>query len=131
MFFKAGLIETWGRGTIKIMDECKKAGLPEPEFKDEYGGFAVYFYKDIYTEENLRKIGLNERQIKAVMYVKEKGKITNREYQELAKVSKPMATIDLKELVTAGIFEKKGITGRGTEYFLVRANKGLKGLTKG
>lgn len=113
------------------MDECKKAGLPEPEFKDEYGGFAVYFYKDIYTEENLRKIGLNERQIKAVMYVKEKGKITNREYQELAKVSKPMATIDLKELVTAGIFEKKGITGRGTEYFLVRANKGLKGLTKG
>ena len=131
VFFKAGLIETWGRGTIKIMDECKKAGLPEPEFKDEYGGFAVYFYKDIYTEENLRKIGLNERQIKAVMYVKEKGKITNREYQELAKVSKPMATIDLKELVTAGIFEKKGITGRGTEYFLVRANKGLKGLTKG
>ena len=131
VFFKAGMIETWGRGTIKIMDECKKAGLPEPEFKEEYGGFAVYFYKDIYTEENLRKIGLNERQIKAVIYVKEKGKITNREYQELAKVSKPMATIDLKELVTSGIFEKKGITGRGTEYFLVRANKGLKGLTKG
>jgi ATP-dependent DNA helicase RecG len=33
VFFKAGLIETWGRGTVKIIEECKKAGLPEPEFK--------------------------------------------------------------------------------------------------
>ncbi|MCK5347095.1 MAG: hypothetical protein KAR20_26985, partial [Candidatus Heimdallarchaeota archaeon] len=33
VFFKGGLIEAWGRGTLKIIDECKKAGLPEPEFK--------------------------------------------------------------------------------------------------
>jgi len=83
IFFKTGLIEAWGRGTIKITDECKKAGLPEPEFKEEFGGFSVYFYKDIYTEENLRKKGLNERQIKTVLYVKEKGRITNKKYQEL------------------------------------------------
>lgn len=49
----------------------KEAGLPEPEYKEELGGFSVYFYKDIYTEENLRKMGLNERQIKAVLYVKD------------------------------------------------------------
>jgi len=36
VFFKAGLIEAWGRGTMKITDECKKAGLPEPEFKEEF-----------------------------------------------------------------------------------------------
>lgn len=54
VFFKAGLIEAWGRGTIKITDECKKAGLTEPVFKEVFGGFAVYFYKDIYTEENLK-----------------------------------------------------------------------------
>lgn len=63
VFFKAGLIETWDRGKIKIIDESKKSGLPEPDFKEEFGGFAVSFYKDIYTEENLRKMGLNERQI--------------------------------------------------------------------
>ena len=60
----------WGRGTIKITNECKKAGLPEPEFKEEFGGFSVCFYKDIYTEEKLRKMGLNDRQIKAIKYVK-------------------------------------------------------------
>jgi len=38
------------------------------------------------SRENLRKMGLNERQIKAVMYVKEKGRITNKEYQNVANV---------------------------------------------
>ena len=118
VFFKAGLIEAWGRGTIKITDECKKAGLPEPEFKEEFGGFAVYFYKDIYTEDNLRKMGLNERQIKAVRYVEEKGRITNREYQELNKTSKPTATRDLRNLVDKGIVIMQGEAKRQIYYQL-------------
>lgn len=118
VFFKAGLIEAWGRGTIKITDECKKAGLPEPEFKEEFGGFSVYFYKDIYIEENLRKMGLNERQIKALMYVKEKGKITNKEYQEVCNASERTATRDLRDLVSIEIFEQIGVTGKGTKYKL-------------
>ncbi|MGC8654049.1 MAG: ATP-binding protein [Candidatus Kryptoniota bacterium] len=120
VFFKAGLIESWGRGTIKITDECKKSGLPEPEFKEEFGGFSVYFYKDIYTEENLRKMGLNERQIKAVLYVKEKGKITNKEYQELAQTTDRTALRDLKQLCEIGTFARIGSTGRKTEYTLFR-----------
>ncbi|HOM27646.1 MAG TPA: ATP-binding protein [bacterium] len=118
VFFKAGLIEAWGRGTIKIIDECKKSGLPEPEFKEEFGGFTVYLYKDIYTEENLRKIGLNERQIKAVLYVKEKGKITNKEYQQICNTSERTATRDLSELVSKEILEQKGTTGKGTSYII-------------
>ncbi len=120
VFFKAGLIEAWGRGTIKIIKECKKAGLPEPEFKEEFGGFAVYFFKDIYTEENLRKMGLNERQIKAVKYVKEKGKITNSDYQKIFNISRQMATIDLTQIVEKGIFKKIGKTGRGIAYQLTK-----------
>jgi ATP-dependent DNA helicase RecG len=70
---------------------------------------------------------LNERQIKAVVYVKEKGRITNKKYQELNRVSKPMATIELKEIIEKKIFEKSGTTGRGTGYILLkqRANNGL------
>lgn len=120
VFFKAGLIEAWGRGTIKITNECKKAGLPEPEFKEEFGGFSVYFYKDIYTEENLRKTGFNERQIKAVMYVKEKGKITNKEYQELNSISRQMSTIDLTDLANKKVFIKIGKAGKGIAYQLTK-----------
>ncbi|MEW6685137.1 MAG: helix-turn-helix domain-containing protein [Candidatus Edwardsbacteria bacterium] len=131
MFFWIGLVEEVGSGTNRIVSWCKEWGLPEPEYGLSGSSLFVLFRKDIFTEKYLRELGLNERQIKAVKYVKKNGKITNKEYQELTKVSKPMATIDLRELVSKGIFEKKGVTGKGTAYIFVRANKGIKGLTKG
>jgi ATP-dependent DNA helicase RecG len=42
-FFRAGLIETWGRGTIKIMNECRRVGLPEPVFSYDLSGFMIEF----------------------------------------------------------------------------------------
>ncbi len=81
IFYDMGWIEQWGSGIDKMRNACVKAGLPEPQF-EEYQGFRVIYRKDIYTEEYLRNLGLNERQIKAVMYVKEKGKITNKEYRK-------------------------------------------------
>ena len=82
-----------------------------------WSGFAVYFYKDIYTEDNLRKIGLNERQIKAVKYVKEKGKITNKEYREISGLSDEGARLDLMDLVNKKIFKFEG-KGRNSHYVI-------------
>ena len=128
-FYYAGLIEKWGSGTKRMVDLCVSQGLPEPEFKEEFGGFSVYFYKDIYTEEYLRKQGLNERQIKAVKYIKDKGKITNKEYQEICDTSERTATRDLSSMVSIGLLEQIGTTGKGTEYVLSR-HKDAKGDTK-
>ncbi|HAW59741.1 MAG TPA: transcriptional regulator [Bacteroidales bacterium] len=122
VFYYANLIESWGSGTLKMIDLCKEQNLPEPEFverKEGIGEFAVLFYKDIFNEEELRKRGLNERQIKAVKYVKEKGKITNREYQEISKISERTATRDLLDLVVKKIFVQVGSTGKGTNYILM------------
>jgi ATP-dependent DNA helicase RecG len=94
------------------------SGLPEPEFLEEMGGLSVRFRKDIHTMEHLKKIGLNERQIKAAVYVKEKGKITNKGYQEICETSERTASRDLSSLVSTGIFEQIGATGRGTAYIL-------------
>ncbi len=121
VFYYANLIESWGSGTLKMIDLCKKQNLPEPEFverKEGLGEFAVVFHKDIFNEEELRKRGLNERQIKAVKYVKEKGKITNKEYQEISKISERTATRDLFDLVSKKIFVQVGSTGKGTNYIL-------------
>lgn len=133
VFYLAGFIEQYGSGTVRMVEWMKEAALPEPEYKEEQGGFSVYFYKDIYTEESLRKMGLNERQIEAVKYVKEKGKITNKEYQEICNVKKRQATDDLKFLEKI-VFERIGITGKGTYYILKerqRGERGIKGATKG
>lgn len=61
---------------------CKQADLPEPVMIELDGGFSITLFKDNITPEKLNKLGLNERQIKAVLILKEKEKISNKEYQE-------------------------------------------------
>jgi len=55
--FFAGYIDTWGRGTLKIINSCKEAGLPEPEIKEMNGGVEVTIFSHPQTEisERLRK----------------------------------------------------------------------------
>jgi ATP-dependent DNA helicase RecG len=113
--FKGGLIDTWGRGTIRIIDTCKAAKLPDPEFIEQDGGFLVTLFKDEFSEEQLRYLNLNDRQIKAVLYAKEKGKITNNEYQELNNTINKTALRDLNELVSLNIFKREG-EGKNTYY---------------
>ena len=117
VFFDTKIIEQWGSGIEKMQNYCKRAGVPEPVF-EEYQGFRVVFRKGIFNEEYLRGLGLNERQIEAFFYVKEKGQITNKEYQELCKVKDRLATKELKDLVTRDIFKKIGTTGKGTHYII-------------
>ena len=117
--FKGGYIDAWGRGTIKILDTCKQAELPEPEMKERDGGFIITLFKDNLTEEQLIKLGLNDRQLRAIFFVKEKGKITNSEYQALNETTERTASRDLSVLVDKHIFKSSGIKGAGTFYILV------------
>jgi ATP-dependent DNA helicase RecG len=43
VFFRRGLIEQWGRGTQKIVELCRKAGHPDPEFEEITGCVLVTF----------------------------------------------------------------------------------------
>jgi ATP-dependent DNA helicase RecG len=118
IFFKAGYIEAWGRGTNKIMEAFKRVGLPEPEFVEHAGGIQVIFQKDIYTEEYLRQAGLSDRQIKAVLFAKIHGFITNAIYQQINDLKQTVSSLDLKSLVKKGILVMSGSKGRGARYVL-------------
>ncbi|NDW13830.1 transcriptional regulator [Bacteroides sp. 214] len=106
--FKGGLIDSWGRGTVRIIESCKEAGLPEPELTEREGGFLVTLFKNNLTEEQLVKLGLNARQVKAVSYVKEKGRITNSDYQTLNEISDRTSSRDLEDLVAKGVLKRVG-----------------------
>ena len=118
VFYDVEFIERYGGGIQKIMDACEAAGLPQPVFEERFGGFLVTFNKDIYTEERLEALGLNGRQSKAVMYVKETQKIKNKDYQEINAVSRQTATIELNNLAEKGILIRTGRAGRGIAYEL-------------
>ena len=117
VFFKAGLIETWGRGTIKMIEECEKAKLPEPKFEILNGGIAVTFFKDIFSQEKLIEKGLNERQLKAVEFLRNNDFITNKIYQDVCKTSERTAYRDLEHLTNMNILIKTG-EKKGTKYKL-------------
>ena len=116
--FKAGYIDSWGRGTIRILEACAELDLPEPEMTEFQGGFKVTLYKVRYAKEQLKKLGLNERQFKAVEFVKKNGRISNQEYQQLNDTTKKTATRDLKKLVDSKILESSGLSGAGSYYTL-------------
>ncbi len=117
-FFRSGYIESWGRGTIKIIEKCNEAGLPSPKYTCKGSDFWVEFRKDIYHKEYLQTLDLNDRQIKAVLYTKKNGKISNSNYQKLNECKKTTAAEELAYLVEKGIFTQTG-KGRGTDYKLI------------
>ena len=65
---------------------------------------------------------LNERQLLALDWVKQHGKITNRDYQQLIEVSPRQALRDLNELEERAIFIKSG-QGRSTAYHFPSADE--------
>ncbi|MGD9560949.1 MAG: ATP-binding protein [Pyrinomonadaceae bacterium] len=117
--FKGGYIDAWGRGTLKIINACLEAELPEPEIVELDGGVQVTLFKNRYTKGNLKKLGLSERQIKAVLFALENGSITNSKYQEVADVSKATASRDIADLEIKGILINKGSKGQSAVYEVV------------
>ncbi|MBN1969184.1 MAG: putative DNA binding domain-containing protein [Candidatus Delongbacteria bacterium] len=116
--FRSGYIESWGRGTLKMINECIQFGIPQPKYFYNMSGFWVEFRKDIYNVEYFKSLGLNERQIQAMKYIKENGKITNSEYQTNYNVARNTATRDLTELVEKGLLKSSESKGAGSFYEL-------------
>ena len=107
-----------GEGKSGMGVECEKADLPIPTYKYEASDFWVEFRKDIYNEEYFKTLKLNDREIKAVLYVKENGKITNSVYQEINDCSRNTASNDLSELVGKELLKPSGQKGAGAFYIL-------------
>lgn len=73
--------------------------------------------KDKYALEQLKRFGLSERQIKAIAFIKENGKIINSDYQNINDVSERTALRDLEDLFKKEVLSKKG-EKKGTYYIL-------------
>lgn len=107
IFYRAGFIEKFGSGIDRIMNACRKEVIPQPEFIEECGGFSVKFKKEFAQ--------LNERQNKALSVIKEKGLISNSEYQEITGATRETSKRDLALMLKLGILHKTG-EGKATKY---------------
>ncbi|MDY6875261.1 MAG: ATP-binding protein [Chloroflexota bacterium] len=117
--YQWGYIEELGLGVDLMIDEMVRGGHPPPKFKDTPYSFTVTLY-------NIRDRAplptwtrtMNERQAKALAYVQEHGRITNREYRNICPdVSAETLRLDLVDLVDRGVLLKIGAK-KGTYYIL-------------
>jgi ATP-dependent DNA helicase RecG len=119
--YQWGFIEELGLGVDLMIEEMVNAGHPPPEFRPTDFSFTVVF-QNVQEREPLppaaRDLTMNERQSKALAYLQQNGRITNREYQKLCPdVSPETLRLDLVDLVERGILLKVG-RKRGTYYIL-------------
>jgi ATP-dependent DNA helicase RecG len=122
-FFRAGYIESWGRGTIKMINACKSHKLAPPVFSNIPPDFQVELIK--YTDKGLTELGLKEELRKIILYIQENGSISNSEVQRICNVSKATATRYLGELEVKWL-DKIGSTGVGTMYVFKGLSMGSK-----
>jgi ATP-dependent DNA helicase RecG len=62
IFYRRGIIESWGRGTIKMAELAISAGLPRPEIEDAGGCVTVRFRPTRYVPPQRVGRDLTERQ---------------------------------------------------------------------
>jgi ATP-dependent DNA helicase RecG len=118
-----GFIERLGYGIDRMIRLMAEAGLSPPRFEETAAGFQVTLFGQgralISADTDPRRwhhLGLNERQEKALAYLADKGRITNREYQELCpEVSAETIRRDLAGLVNKNLLLKIG-EKRATYY---------------
>ena len=110
-FFRAGDIESWGRGYRRIATLMTQANLLPPLI-DTDSGLTITLYNNPQTQ--MQAMGLTERQRQVVGYVLSHNRVTNSEVQTLCKVSKPTATRLLSDLDT--LLVQNGNRGKGTYY---------------
>ncbi|MBN1642875.1 MAG: putative DNA binding domain-containing protein [Anaerolineae bacterium] len=120
--FQWGFIEELGLGIDRMIEDMANAGHPNPEFHDTPYSFTV-------TLRNTRvrqavpawQSSMNERQLRALSYLQQNDRITNRDYRTICPdVSAETLRLDLVDLVERGILLKIGAK-RGTYYILKAA----------
>ncbi|HBL29881.1 MAG TPA: hypothetical protein DD490_23840 [Acidobacteria bacterium] len=62
VFYRRGIIESWGRGTLKMAELARSAGLPRPEIEDVGGCVTVRFRPTRYVPPQRVARELTERQ---------------------------------------------------------------------
>jgi ATP-dependent DNA helicase RecG len=127
LFAKIHFGEKMGTGFERIREVCKKENAPFPEIEFNENYFYVTFrqsnkYLKLAEEEKRTKEKsslLNDRQRKALEFIKQNGRLTMKEYIELCPdVNRKTLTRDLTHLIKLGMVIRKGKGRRDLHYLI-------------
>jgi ATP-dependent DNA helicase RecG len=117
-FYRAGYIETWGRGIERIAEACEAAGMQMPMFKVLGNEMDVTFSWDATIVDN-NNVGdandanndANDANCKAVLLlISDNASITYNEMAEALGISRKTVERIIKDLKATGQLKRKGST---------------------
>lgn len=127
-FFKAGFIESWGRGFEKIRKECEEYGSPLPEVEIKSSGVMVKcvpskVYMDLLDKMKGKNapindpindpINITETEIKIIELIKQNNQITRMELANTLKVNESTIKRNINKLKNRGILKRIGANKNG------------------
>ena len=147
--FKAGFIDTWGRGYKKIREGFNAAGLPIPSVKSEFGGTTVSFQRgydvakgrknvtsdvtsggsgvvsDVVSDVvsgvvSVSQVQLSERQKEICKLIKNDSFISAQQMSEVLSVVHRTIQRDLAAMQKMGVLLREGNTSAGRWVLLIK-----------
>ncbi len=113
-----GFIEELGLGIDRMIEEMLEAGHAPPQFEATPFTFKVTLRNALERLASKWAQELNPRQIKALTFLEEHSRITNRDYQDLCpEVTPETLRLDLVDMVNKNILLRIG-SKKGTYYIL-------------
>lgn len=128
--FKAGFIDTWGRGYKKIHDGFEKVGLPMPKVESHSGGTLVTFQRgyDVISGRkivpsdvpSLSPVQLTERQQKICELIRKNPQVSASEMSLVLSVVVKTVKRDLSAMQKKGVLLREGNTSAGHWVILIK-----------
>lgn len=106
-FFRAGMIESWGRGIYKIINECEKAHVPTPVYEFYWGGIEVHFVAVKGSEKSSEK-GSEKSSEKILKLVSNNNQMTIAELAQAVGISTRAVEKQISKLKSSKQLERVG-----------------------
>ena len=123
VFFRAGWVETWGRGIKKVCEACEAYGTPLPTYSILGEDVTVVFeaplqpteVTEIIEEPVSSSFSLTEQ--KVIKELKKNPNLTQIELATILHVSKTTIQKIIKTLISKGILKRTGSRKKGMWFF--------------
>lgn len=111
-FFRAGYIESWGRGIQKIFEVCNEYGTLQPEYVVHSEDIMIKLAAVSISDKQFSKLDSKAEDTalkrKIVKYLQNQPAATQKELQETFNETRTHIQKNMKELVNEGRIERKG-----------------------
>lgn len=139
VFYKAGFVESWGRGFKKISEEFERACLPLPTIEENGGGVMAIIQRKTVDEViaerdgnvgdmseinvgDVSEIKLSDRQQIIVSIIRSNPTVSAKQMSETLSVTSRTIERDLAVMQKAGVIRHEGKDNAGVWVILEQGN---------